>query len=103
VNLGRGHLQEVITDTFDPKSKKSAQKWMRDIAQVVDQACEMSGTELSELGLSPEDWENLYKPALLWRFYRHLGSEVNQMAEGHAQVLLHSLQDAEEEECPGES
>ena len=91
--MNRGNLEEVIRDIFKPKSKRAAEKWTRDIAQVVDRACELIDGEFAELGLEEGEWEAVYKPALLWQFYRHLGAEMNQLADGHALALTRTLKE----------
>jgi len=91
--VNRGHLEEVIRDIFKPKSKRAAEKWTRDIARVVDSACALTGVEMIDLGLEEKEWEDVYKPALLWQFYRHLGTEMNQLADGHALALTRTLKE----------
>jgi len=89
-------LQEVIYDIFDPKAVRSAKRWTADIAKVVDEASAIPDEELVKLGINPEAWDDVYKPALLWRFYRHLGQELAQIADGHAEVLTQTLKELKE-------
>lgn len=93
-------LPEIIYEIFDPKSAKSADRWVGDIARVVDEACGLSPEEFGELEIEPDDWESVYKPALLWRFYRHLSAQLALIAEGHATVL-HNTLIAKKEELDG--
>ena len=84
-------LGEIIRDIFEPKAAKLAQDWAQDIARTVDEACHLTPEEFGDLEIGPDDWEDVYKPALLWRFYRHIGAQLNRIGEGHAQVLLTTL------------
>lgn len=89
--LRREYLQEVVRDIFKPKTAKSAKRWTQDIAQTVDNACALTEREMINLGMEDGEWESVFKPALLWQFYRHLAAEMNQLADGHATVLANTL------------
>jgi hypothetical protein len=90
-------LQEVVYEIFDPKAERSAKKWVSDIAKVVAAASEVPDDDLQALGIHPEGWDDVYRPALLWRFFRHLASELNQIADGHAEDLANTLKKLKEE------
>lgn len=82
---------ELIRDKIDPACRDAAKRWLEDIARAVnDSANEWAA---GNPGIDHDQWPDIVKPALLWRFYWHLSNELRMIAEGHEQVMRDGLRE----------
>lgn len=90
------HLRENIlrlTETeIDEQAREAVEPWIEQILQASQQAAEewftLHGDEIDE-----QTWQQLYKPALMWRFFLHLERGVHQAREGWGTVFFRELAD----------
>lgn len=80
-------LFRLIRDQIDPAAERVARAWLADIAPLVDEAASNWGFNHAPEFLG-DNWYELYKPTLLWRFYWHLSNQIRMIAEGHETVLF---------------
>jgi hypothetical protein len=86
---------ELLNVDIETRAQNAVPEWTEDVARVVEHAVSEWAIEhvYGNTDIDQERYEDVYKPALLWRFYTHLGDELKKIGEGHETVLFNSLRE----------
>lgn len=83
------NLFGLIRDAIGPAAQTAAENIVRELAPAIEEAASEFGFRHSPEFLG-DTWRDVYKPAILWRFYWHLANELRLISEGHETVMFES-------------
>jgi hypothetical protein len=83
---------ELVNTDIDTRAQQAVKPWLSDIAELAEASVNQWASE-HETQIDAELWHDLYRPALLWRFYAHLGRELERIGEGHEELFYNAIRE----------
>ena len=86
---------DLLNVDIETRAQAATPAWVEDITQSINRVVDEWALDhiYIENDIDEARWNDLYKPALLWRFHTHLAEELRKIGEGHETVMFNSLQE----------
>lgn len=87
----------LINTDIDARAQSAAPVWVEELARIIEAAVDEWAAEHWQHEnyerIDHERWTEIYRPAMLWRYYTHLANELGRIGEGHESVLFNALKE----------